>query len=81
MIYTSIEKITIICGIDKDGSPEPVKEVEIRKGEIVSLVGPTGSGKSCLMSDLDKLAQKDTITGRQILINYYGGIFSCIGEF
>lgn len=65
----SIEKIAIIGGTDKQGNPEPIKEVEIKKGEIVSLVGPTGSGKSCLMSDLDKLAQKDTITKREILIN------------
>jgi ABC-type lipoprotein export system ATPase subunit len=63
-----IDRITILGGTDKNGNPEPVREVEIIKGEIVSLVGPTGSGKSCLMSDLDKLAQKDTITRREVLI-------------
>jgi ABC-type lipoprotein export system ATPase subunit len=64
-----IDRITILGGNDKDGKPEPVKEIEIVKGEIVSLVGPTGSGKSCLMSDLDKLAQRDTLTRREILIS------------
>jgi ABC-type lipoprotein export system ATPase subunit len=63
-----IDSITILGGTDKNSNPEPVKEVEILKGEIVSLVGPTGSGKSCLMSDLDKVAQRDTITKREILI-------------
>ena len=37
--------------------------------EIISIVGPTGSGKSRLLADIEWTAQKDTPTKRQILIN------------
>jgi ABC-type lipoprotein export system ATPase subunit len=39
------------------------------RGDIVSLVGPTGSGKSRLLADIEWLAQGDTPTGRSVLIN------------
>ncbi|KNY25175.1 ABC transporter related protein [Pseudobacteroides cellulosolvens ATCC 35603 = DSM 2933] len=38
-------------------------------GEIICIVGSTGSGKSRLLADIECLAQKDTQTGRQVLIN------------
>ena len=37
---------------DKDGQPENV-ELRIRAGEVISLVGPTGSGKSQLLADIE----------------------------
>ncbi|MDK2834966.1 MAG: hypothetical protein PWP63_2053 [Methanolobus sp.] len=61
--------LTIIGGVDKDGVPEPVKFLEVSKGEIIGIVGPTGSGKSTLIDDIEQLAQGDTPTGRSILIN------------
>ncbi len=64
-----IRSITIIGGITKEGITEPIKNIEIHKGEIYGIVGPTGSGKSQLISDIEQLAQKDTTTKRQILIN------------
>jgi ABC-type lipoprotein export system ATPase subunit len=64
-----IKKITILGGYDKQGNPEPVEEVVIRKGEIFGVVGPTGSGKSSLIGDIEQLAQKDTFSKRQILVN------------
>lgn len=64
-----IKSITIIGGIDKNGSGEPVREIRICKGEIYGIVGPTGSGKSQLISDIEQLAQNDTATQRQILVN------------
>lgn len=64
-----IKEITIIGGYDKNGNPEPVREVTIKRGEIVGVVGPTGSGKSNLISDIEQLAQGDTISKRRILVN------------
>ena len=62
-----IDKITIIGGYNKQGEKEPVEEVVIKKGEIFGVVGPTGSGKSSLIGDIEQLAQKDTFSKRKIL--------------
>lgn len=64
----NVESITIMCGRDKDGNPE-VPELTLKKGDVVSIVGATGSGKSRLLSDIEWLAQGDTPTKRKILIN------------
>jgi ABC-type lipoprotein export system ATPase subunit len=64
-----IEEITILGGFDKQGNPEPVKKVVITKGEIFGVVGPTGSGKSSLIGDIEQLSQKDTFSKRKILVN------------
>lgn len=63
-----VNTITIIGGMNKLGEPEEI-ELTIKKGEIICIVGPTGSGKSRLLADIEWLAQKDTPTKRQILIN------------
>ncbi|HJJ48531.1 MAG TPA: ATP-binding cassette domain-containing protein [Methanocorpusculum sp.] len=63
-----IESLTILGGKNKSGEPENIS-ITVQKGEILSIVGPTGSGKSRLLGDIECLAQKDTPTGRQILIN------------
>jgi ABC-type lipoprotein export system ATPase subunit len=64
-----IEEITILGGYDKQGSKEPVKEVKVKRGEIFGVVGPTGSGKSSLIGDIEQLAQEDTFSKRKILID------------
>ena len=64
----NVESITIMCGRDEDGNPE-VPELTLKKGDVVSIVGATGSGKSRLLSDIEWLAQGDTPTKRKILIN------------
>jgi ABC-type lipoprotein export system ATPase subunit len=43
-----INEIKIISGTDKKGNSEAVGELTIRKGDILVLAGPTGSGKSLL---------------------------------
>lgn len=63
-----IQSITILGGNDKNGKPEEI-ELTIQAGEIVCIVGPTGSGKSRLLADIEWVAQKDTPTNRKILIN------------
>ena len=64
-----INSLTIIAGHDKSKNPEGFSEFTVRKSEIISIVGPTGSGKSRLLADIEWTAQNDTPTGRSILIN------------
>jgi len=63
-----IQSITIIGGKDKSGKAENVR-LELRKGSITAIVGATGSGKSCLLADVEWMAQNDTPTCRTLLIN------------
>jgi len=64
----SIEKLTITGGINKKGEAENF-ELEINSGEIICIVGPTGSGKSRLLADIEWMAMGDTPTKRYIKIN------------
>lgn len=64
----AVQDITIIGGRDKFGKPEKI-ELSMKPGEIICIVGPTGSGKSRLLADIECLAQKDTPTGRQVLLD------------
>lgn len=64
----TINTLTIVGGYNKKGEKEDIT-LTIEKGNIISIVGPTGSGKSRLLSDIECLAQMDTQTGRQVLIN------------
>lgn len=66
---TGVKSITIIAGTDKNGNREGFNRLTINKSEIVSIVGPTGSGKSRLLADIEWIAQRDTPTNRTILIN------------
>jgi ABC-type lipoprotein export system ATPase subunit len=63
-----VEELTIIGGHNKSGTAEQL-EVCLRPGEVICIVGPTGSGKSRLLADIEWIAQGDTPTGRKILIN------------
>lgn len=67
----AIESITIVGGRYKDGKPEEIC-LTVKKGEVLSIVGPTGSGKSRLLGDIECIAQGDTPTGRKIMID---GVF------
>jgi ABC-type lipoprotein export system ATPase subunit len=64
-----VKSLTILSGHNKSGDKEGFEELTINKSEIVSIVGPTGSGKSRLLADIEWTAQRDTPTGRGILIN------------
>lgn len=63
-----VESLTIIGGRNKSGEAEHV-ELTLQPGEVTCIVGPTGSGKSRLLADIEWVAQGDTPTGRKILIN------------
>ena len=64
-----IETITILTGQDREGKPELVERVDLAMGDVVSVVGPTGSGKTTLINDIELFANRNTPTGRQVLIN------------
>jgi ABC-type lipoprotein export system ATPase subunit len=64
-----IESITLLPGKNKKGRKEPYRKLTIKKGEAVVVVGPTGSGKSQLLSDIESLARGDSPSGRKILLN------------
>lgn len=64
-----VSTVTILPGRDKSGISEKFDELVIKQGEIICIVGPTGSGKSRLLGDIEWVAQGDTPTGRSILIN------------
>lgn len=61
--------ISVLAGRDKSGSREAVERFDIERGRIYSIVGFTGSGKTQLISDIEQMAQGDTVTGRRIQID------------
>lgn len=64
-----VETLTIISGQNKNSEKEAFDFLEIKKSQIISIVGPTGSGKSRLLADIEWCAQNDTPTKRIIKIN------------
>lgn len=64
-----IKEITILPGEDKGGKKEGFEGITLVAGETISIVGPTGSGKTAFITDIELLAQGDTSTKRHILIN------------
>lgn len=64
----AITRLEILPGRDKSGNPERFT-LCFRPGDVVCIVGPTGSGKSRLLADIECMAQGDTPTGRTVLID------------
>ena len=64
-----IETITILGGHNRAGVPEAVTRIDMKMGDVISIVGPTGSGKTTLINDLELFANANTQTGRRVLIN------------
>jgi len=66
---STLHSIEILPGTDKSGNPENFQSLYLKLGDILTIVGPTGSGKSRLLADIEWMAQGDTPTGRTVLIN------------
>ncbi len=64
-----VKSLSILPGFNKSKEAENYEELTIRQGEVIAIVGPTGSGKSRLLADIEWTADNDTPTGRRILIN------------
>lgn len=69
MSSCTIREITILPGHDKHGNAEQFERIVIHPGDTISIVGPTGSGKTAFINDIEVFAQNDTATGRTVLIN------------
>ena len=65
----TVETVSLLPGHDKSGAPEGFERIDWHAGEVVAIVGATGSGKSRLLSDVEWCANGDTPTGRRVLIN------------
>lgn len=66
---SGVGSVSILPGTDKSGNREVFEGLTVHQSEIVCIVGPTGSGKSRLLGDIEWAAQNDTPTSRTILIN------------
>jgi len=64
-----IDTITILGGHGRSGEAEAVQRIDLKMGDVVSIVGPTGSGKTTFINDIELFADANTPTGRRILIN------------
>ena len=64
-----IQSISIFSGHGRNGREESFGRIDLQMGQVVSIVGPTGSGKTTLINDIELFADRDTPTGRGILID------------
>ncbi len=64
-----IETISIFSGRGRDGRQEPFDRIDLKMGQVVSIVGPTGSGKTTFINDIELFADGDTPSGRRVLID------------
>lgn len=64
-----MQSVTICAGHNKEGKPEAFSSFQLVRGELYTIVGNTGSGKSRLIKDIEQLAYGDSITGRKILLD------------
>ncbi len=69
MSAMTIKKISILGGYGRAGNKDPVDRVDLAMGDVLSIVGPTGSGKTALINDIGLFANENTPSRRRILIN------------
>jgi len=68
-VDAGIRQISVLAGRGRDGEADAVARLDLNMGDVVSVVGRTGSGKTTLINDIELFADGDTPTGRRILIN------------
>lgn len=64
-----MQSVTILPGSGKDGATEPFSALQLERGNLYTIVGNTGSGKSRLIKDIEQLANGDSVTRRRILLD------------
>jgi ABC-type lipoprotein export system ATPase subunit len=67
-ILAGLKRLTVTAGRDKSGGDE-AGDIDFRVGEISALLGPTGSGKSRFLADIESMADGDTPTARRLLLD------------
>jgi len=58
--------IVIRAGTDKQGGTEAFGDLNLGPGDVLAVVGPTGSGKSRLLADIEALAEGDSPSRRVV---------------
>lgn len=61
-------RLEIHGGTDRNGDKEPVTALTLHAGESLAVAGPTGSGKSEFLTDIEQLADGDTPSNRIVTI-------------
>lgn len=64
-----MQTLTLLPGRDKAGKSEPFDQIALRRGELCTIVGNTGSGKSRLIKDIEQLSDGTGVTGRRVLLD------------
>ncbi len=64
-----IDTITVFGGHGKRGLPDLVERTDLHMGDVVTIVGPTGSGKTTFINDIELFADGNTQTGRRVLFD------------
>lgn len=63
---TAATVLTVTAGRDREGHGETFGELVFRSGDLVAVVGPTGCGKSRLLSDIEGLSDGDSPSRRVV---------------
>lgn len=61
-------RLSVHAGRDRDGLPEGFGSLELKTGDLLAVVGPTGSGKSRLLADIEWLSEGDSPSGRRVVL-------------
>jgi len=65
----TIESLTVEAGSGKNGAADAIPSFTLKMGDVISIVGPTGSGKTTLINDIELFANRNTPSMRRVLIN------------
>jgi len=68
-----MQTLTLLPGRDKAGNPEPFDQIALRRGELCTIVGNTGSGKSRLIKDIEQLSDGAACCSTTVSFRLSGG--------
>lgn len=66
--------LRIEAGFDIARRPEGFGALEFHEGQVVALVGATGSGKTRLLADIERLSRGDSPSGRKVWLMRDGAV-------